>query len=780
MERAAHAIATTIVDHPKLCLSAALVVTVVAGVAASGLRFDSSYRSMLPPDEPRILEADAVRARTGGQRQLVIAVSGPDAERRAAFGRALADDIERLPQIRWVDAELPVAWFEARALWLLEEDELEALVEAVGDALDREAAARHPLSIALDADSTTEDAWARVRQRIDANRSELHRMHLESRDGRYTFVVVTPTVTVMDFEGSNALFSGIERAVRSLREVYPDVEVRYAGKFQLARDQHTVLTADMRRASLLALALCLIVIALVTRRLAAPLIVVGGVVLGLVWTLAAARLLVGSLNLISAFLVPVLIGLGADFGIHLVVRYGQERAERPARAARIATVAGLLPPSFVSALTTAGTFAVLTLSDFRGFSELGVVAAVGVLLTFVVSFLAVPPMLGRFGGATTPVSGGARVFPRRAAVLVVIALSIGALFGAVRATDVRFDNDYRRLRTDSDEVEFFRYVDENLGLRFDPTVVVVDDLDAARAVHRAIAAEGVGRVLSIVDLLPRTSPRRRELLDELDALLSRRAYDGLRGDDAELLARARAQIAQAPWSVDEIPATVRRRLMTLDGEGCTVLFWPETPITSDAAAWVWAERLDRIGAPLDAEGVTHLMATETLTPSWVHQRIVADAPKTITLAALVVLLITAASMRTVRRTLLVCVPLVVAVTGTLGVMVATGLDLDMFNLIVLPTVLGIGIDNLVHLVHRYERCGPGSMPFVWKRTGQSVLLTSVTTAIGFGAMLVAHHAGLRSLGTLALIAIGATLLAAAVYLPALLVMIDRAAPDRVR
>ncbi len=780
MERVAQGIARAIVDHPRLCPSAAIVVTLVAGVVASGLRFDSSYLSMLPPNEPRIVEADAVRARTGGQRQLVIAVSGADAERRAAFGRALARDIEALPQIRWVDAELPLAWFEERALWMLEEDDLEELVEAVGDALDREAASRHPLALALDADSAGEDAWARVRALVDANGSELHRMHLESRDGRYTFVVVTPTVTVMDFEGSRALFSGIESAVRALRDDFPGVQVRYAGKFQLAREQHAVLTADMRRASLLALGLCLVVIALVTRRIAAPLIVAGGVVLGLVWTLAAARLLVGSLKLISAFLVPVLIGLGADFGIHLVVRYEQERAERPARAARIATVAGLLPPSFVSALTTAGTFAVLTLSDFSGFSELGLVAAVGVLLTFVVTFLAVPPLLGRFGAGPPPVSGRTRDIPRGVALVVVAAVSGWGVFGVVRADDIRFDNDYRRLRTDSDEVEFFRYVDENLGLRFDPTVVVVDDLDAARAVHRAVTAEGVHRVFSIVDLLPRSSPRHRELLAELDTLLSRRAYDALQGEDADLLARARAQVAQAPWTIEAIPAAVRRRLVTLDGAGCTVLFWPEAPITSDAAAWAWAERVDRIGAQLDAEGVAHLMATETLTPSWVHQRIVDDAPKTITLAALVVLLITGVSMRTVRGTLLVCVPLVVAVTGTLGVMVAVGLDLDMFNLIVLPTVLGIGIDNLVHLVHRYERCGPGSMSFVWRRTGLSVLLSSLTTAIGFGAMLVAHHAGLRSLGTLALIAIGATLLAAALYLPALLVAIDRVAPDRVR
>lgn len=774
----AEVLARRIVESPVACLVLVVAVTALAAVSAVGLGFDSSYYTMLPRDEPRIVEADAVRARTGGQRQLVVAISGGDRATRAAFGRALSERIEPLPQIRWVDAALPVAWFDDRALWLLDEGRLEDLVDAVGEALDLEAAAHHPLGLSLADDASREEAWARVEQIARPADGTLHQARLESRDGRYTFVIVTPTVPVMDFAGTRAMFAGIDEAVERLRVVHPEIAVRYAGKFQLARDQHAVLSADLRRASVLALVLCILVIAAFTRTFSAPVFVGVGVVLGLVWTLGVARVLVGSLNLISAFLIPVLIGLGADFGIHLVTRFLVERRTRSKEDALRETIRALLPPSLIGALTTSATFLVLTVSDFAGFYQLGLVTAVGVMLTFVVSFLAIPPMLA----FVDPRPRSEVCAPRLAtwaAPIVVVALTAWALYGAASIGRIHFDNDYRRLRTDSDELEFFEYVDDNLGFRFDPTIVVVDPEHVA-TVHRVIDAlragradDPVERVFSIQELLPRPSERRAELFAALDRLLARRAYDHLDGDRARSIARARERTAQPPWDADAIPASIRRRLTTLDGEGAIVLFWPKVSITSDVAAWAWAAELDEIRAQLDAEGVEHLMATETLTPSWVHALIVADAPSLIGLASIVVFLITALLMRSIRGTLLVCVPLVIAVLGALGVMAAFHLNLDLFNLIVLPCVLGIGIDNLVHLVHRFERAGAGSMARVMRETGLTVALTSITTAIGFGSMLVAHHAGLRSLGTLALIAIGFTLAAAALYLPALVTWLDR-------
>jgi predicted RND superfamily exporter protein len=102
-----------------------------------------------------------------------------------------------------------------------------------------------------------------------------------------------------------------------------------------------------------------------------------------------------------------------------------------------------------------------------------------------------------------------------------------------------------------------------------------------------------------------------------------------------------------------------------------------------------------------------------------------------------------------------------------------GIEINMFNLIVIPSVIGIGIDNALHIYHRYLERGPGSLRFVLRHTGAAALLASLTTGVGFGSSLVSHHLGLRCLGTLAIIGISFTLISATVFFPALLALLER-------
>jgi uncharacterized protein len=101
-------------------------------------------------------------------------------------------------------------------------------------------------------------------------------------------------------------------------------------------------------------------------------------------------------------------------------------------------------------------------------------------------------------------------------------------------------------------------------------------------------------------------------------------------------------------------------------------------------------------------------------------------------------------------------------------MVAAGLLFTFYNLVVLPAVLGIGNDCGVHLVHRYREEGPGSLRYVLRSTGEHVTVGALTTMIGFAGLLLSFHPGLRSIGQLAVLGMGTTLLAALFFLPALL------------
>ena len=96
------------------------------------------------------------------------------------------------------------------------------------------------------------------------------------------------------------------------------------------------------------------------------------------------------------------------------------------------------------------------------------------------------------------------------------------------------------------------------------------------------------------------------------------------------------------------------------------------------------------------------------------------------------------------------------------------LRINFYNLIVFPAILGIGNDAGVHLVHRYREEGSGSMMRVVLSTGEHVIMGSLTTMVGFGGLLHSFHPGLHSIGELAVIGIGTTLLAAIIFLPAMI------------
>jgi predicted RND superfamily exporter protein len=780
---------------PLAFLAAAGLLTAAAALLAAGLRFDSSYYALMPEDAAEVREANLVRERTGGNRLLVVAVSGDDPEARLEFARELAGRMRTIEQIRRADVDFPLAFFEDRALWLADVETLDRIVPAVEEAVRLAKYFANPLALHLDEEEEErelEQAWKEVEEIAGGLEAPLEGV-LTSRDGRYTFILVTPWVRIMDLEGSAAMFRSIDEAVRGLSPESRGVGVRYAGKFTLMREVHEVTGRDLRNASILALLIGIVLVAVFTRRFSSPFVVGASLLAGVAWTLAMARILVGQLNVITGFLVAVLLGLGIDFGIHLVIRYQHERrlAGHDPELALIRSVQGTLPPSLTGALTTAGAFLALMAADFRGFSEFGLIAGIGVLLTLVSSFLVLPPLLvllDRKAGAPGPPPREAGGFgiPKIPAALASLALLAWAAWGASGAGRIRFHNDYTLLKGASGITEFFEYVDENLGFRFDPTAVLVGGVEDAAAVAEVVRQVSRDReergertrlesVFSAADLVPQDVEAKRERIARLGEILSDPKLDRARdkgGEQAEKLARARRMTSTEPWGVDDLPEEFRSRLTTLDGSGLVVLIWCTERIESDAKALAWERELDEVEDRLDRAGIGYTMSTETLLPAWVYRMIVADAPRIIVIASLVVLAFILVHLRSVRRALLVAGALAAGMLGFVGVVDAAGWDLNMFNLIVIPCMIGIGIDDLVHIYHRYLGKGPGSAGWVLRRTGAAALLASMTTAAGFGSSLIAHHPGLRSLGSMALVGIACAFVYAVVLLPCLLTLLE--------
>ncbi|NBP73700.1 MAG: hypothetical protein EBU57_11215 [Alphaproteobacteria bacterium] len=124
-------------------------------------------------------------------------------------------------------------------------------------------------------------------------------------------------------------------------------------------------------------------------------------------------------------------------------------------------------------------------------------------------------------------------------------------------------------------------------------------------------------------------------------------------------------------------------------------------------------------------------------------------------------------MRSVRDTLLVLIPLILAALYTVAATVALGMPFNFANVIVLPLLMGLGVASGIHLVSRAREEHSGTVAFATS-TPRAVTFSALTTIASFGSLAVSSHRGTASMGELLMLSIGLTLVCTLIVLPSLM------------
>jgi predicted RND superfamily exporter protein len=123
-------------------------------------------------------------------------------------------------------------------------------------------------------------------------------------------------------------------------------------------------------------------------------------------------------------------------------------------------------------------------------------------------------------------------------------------------------------------------------------------------------------------------------------------------------------------------------------------------------------------------------------------------------------------------------PLAVGVALTAGVMGLFGVPLNPANMIALPLIVGVSVDNGVHVLHDHRERNPHRPYALGGATGRGVLVAGLTTVLGFGTLMIGRHRGMESLGLALSLGVTFSMLASLVLLPAVLRLLDRKARAR--
>jgi predicted RND superfamily exporter protein len=145
-----------------------------------------------------------------------------------------------------------------------------------------------------------------------------------------------------------------------------------------------------------------------------------------------------------------------------------------------------------------------------------------------------------------------------------------------------------------------------------------------------------------------------------------------------------------------------------------------------------------------------------------------DGRNAMFLTIVVIFLLLLMDFRNVKHTFMAMIPLAAGLVWMIGLMKLTGQQFTVMNVMGLPMILGIGIDDGVHIIHRWVSEGRKNIRVVFASTGKAILLTSLTTMLGFGSMIFSVWRGFGQLGAALFVGVGACFLTTVLFLSGLL------------
>jgi hopanoid biosynthesis associated RND transporter like protein HpnN len=839
--------------HAWVVIVIALVLSVVSGIyAVRNFAINTNVNQLISPDLPwRQRELAFVDAFQGNHEKVLAVIDAATSERATAASRALAHKLAADPALFPSVQELSENPFFARnGLLFLPADEV---VSSVGTL-----AQSQPLVSVLVADQSWRglvQALAFSLQGIAAQKFTLDDMvrpltmfakpvedMLAARPASFSWreLVNNKPPTPSDLRrfieiGPMLDYGALEpgkKATDAIRQAAADLhfDSQYHARLRLTgpipiQDEEFATIKDHAFEN--ALGTIIVVLTILWLALKSPRIILAvflSIMAGLAVTAALGLRMVGALNPISIAFAVLFVGIGVDFGIQFSVRYRAERYEINNLRIALANAAKQVgvPLTLAAAATACGFLSFLP-TDYKGVSELGQIAGVGMIIAFVSSMTLLPALLKVLNppGEKEPLGYASLApvdhFMERNRIGIIVGTAVVVLGGLPLLYWLQFD--FNPINLNSPKVES---IATYLDLRSDPAtgastieVLAPSLAQAKQDVTRIGALPEVSRVMTIESFVPADQPQKLEAIGKTAKALGATLAQTPHPDptDAEIVtaldfgANTLTQVA----SDQEGPGAVAAKRLA---DALAKL------AKSDAATRVKAQdvfisplkvALDGLRNALQAEPVTDMTLPPDLTAEWLkpdgRTRVevypkgdpndnevlrqfaravlavqgdatggpisILESGNTVirafiqaggwALASIAFLLWIV--LRRFTDVLLTLIPLLVAGIVTLELCVLIGMPLNFANIIALPLLLGVGVAFKIYYITAWRA---GQTGLLQSSLTRAVIFSAMTTATAFGSLWLSSHPGTSTMGKLLALSLACTLAAAVLFQPVLM------------
>lgn len=854
-------------------------------VTAQKLTFKTGRGDLVAKGLPYVKLYKNYRAQFEDLSGMVVVVEGENSSDMADFAEALNKKFKAQPDLfSKVVYKIDIDYFRSRFLLYLDQDELETLGGKLEDHQDfiesvNASPGLHPLLSSINAeissgmvDSLMTDFFGGDDEEEKEDEGDLNLLirlleemtrfltgetsyhspwqalfnggsdslrdkgYMTSDDGDLLFIMVVPNDDENSFTGYKDAVEQARQSIAETKKDFPSITVGLTGEDVISSDEMVTTQSDVETASKIALIGVALLFIIAYQGVVKPLLAVFCLLLGLSWTMGFTTLTIGHLNILSVVFTTILIGLGIDFGIHILGRFKEERLKgNDILPALQKTLHGTGKGNFAGAITTAMAFGAMVLTDFIGIVELGWIAGWGILFCMVAMILVLPALvtLEEKWRKTTYIQENSANNQDRGRIdklfdhyyIIIGVCTVLVIISALALKDLRFDYNLLNLQAKGTEaVQYEMKILDNAGRSAWSAAMLADSLEEIQEKERRLKAlPTVARVESISAVIPdhqeenaRTirenlAPLLRDLeVEAEDADFSLKALNKtlkriqfklqgreddpldqvqiastrlknfreqskkvepdlaeqrlskfselLFADYRELMEELKANAEVQMVKLDEIPETLRKRYISKKGKYVAHIY-PSVDVWDLDQRQKYLNDLRSIDPNVTGTAIHMFESTRLMTEGYINGGLYA-----------MIAIITYVSFlfRNLRTVFFVLLPVLAGSVWTVGVMELIGLKLNMANLVILPLILGIGVVNGIHITHRYREEEDKHASVLGKSTGQAVLLSSFTTMIGFGSMMVANHYGVYSLGLVLTLGVFNCLIASVTFLPALL------------
>ena len=835
-----------------------IIILAVCAAAASGaysvrhFAITTDINKLISPDlDWRKREADFEKAFAGHYGSTLVVVDAPKAEYAARAAAELTKRLTEKPELfRSVEDMGGSEFFARNGLLFRPSEEVAEMAKGLGQAgplintlvgdpslrglarmlslglvgvqnrmITLDAMAR-PLSMAS---VTIEEALA-GRPTVFSWQELLNGKAPEPDDLR-RFIEVHPVLDFSALEPGRVSSNAIRQAASDLELAKKyQARVRLTGSVPMADEEFATVQegALVNGVGTVVTVLVILWLALKSARIIAAVFV--NLFVGLAITAALGLMMVGALNMISVAFAVLFVGLGVDFGIQFSVRYRAERHDVPELRTALAQAADKVgvPLTLAAAAVAAGFLSFLP-TDYKGVSELGQIAGVGMLIAYVTSITLLPALITLLNPPGEPEPIGYRAlapvdrFLQEYRVPVIGGtLAVGVL-GLPLLYFLTFDFDPIHLRSPQTEsISTLLDLGGNPRVGINSVNVVMPSLDeAAKAADRLRKLPEVRQVMTLASFVPQDQDKKLASIQELSrrvaSTLQRQpgkpptdaenvaALNGLAdqlnkfasnakgpgADAAKRLAADAVKLAQA----DEATRARAQTAFTVPLEADVVQlrgFLAAQAVTQDnlpqnlKRQWLTSDGRARVelspkGNTNDTE-VLRRFASATLAvyPNAVGGPIsILESGNTVVrafleagiYALLSIAILLWIVLRRFGDVLLTLVPLLLAGVVTLEICVLIGMPLNFANIIALPLLLGVGVAFKIYYIMAWRS---GHTNLLQSSLTRAVIWSALTTATAFGSLWLSQHPGTSTMGKLLALSLVCTLAAAVLFQPALM------------